>query len=91
MTAGVVVTLIPNRFRCAFPGRKAPGLWLLEYEPKGFPGAHGSRHLHNMMGGEVYEVDFLFAREFGGRRDLPPHELMLALPSKEKGMRSKIH
>lgn len=25
----------------------------------GFPGAHGTRHLYNMMGGKVFEVDLL--------------------------------
>ncbi|KAL8996813.1 MAG: hypothetical protein Q9169_003782 [Polycauliona sp. 2 TL-2023] len=85
MTAGVIVAPAPDKLKCAFPGRKPPGIWLLEYQPRGFPGAHGSRHLYNMMGGKVYEVDFLFARECAAETDLPPHELRLTLPSKEKG------
>ncbi|KAL8671637.1 MAG: hypothetical protein Q9168_003864 [Polycauliona sp. 1 TL-2023] len=85
MTAGVIVAPGPNSLKCAFPGRKPPGIWLLEYQPRGFPGAHGSRHLYNMMGGKVYEVDFLFARRCTVENDLPPHELKLTLPSKEKG------
>lgn len=60
MTAGIVATPAPSRFKCAFPGRKASGRWLLEYSPKCFPGAHGSRHLCNMKGGKVYKVDMLF-------------------------------
>ncbi|KAL8786179.1 MAG: hypothetical protein Q9213_002949 [Squamulea squamosa] len=85
MTAGVIVAPEPSKFKCAFPGRNPPGFWLLEYQPKGFPGAHGSRHLYNMMGGKVYEMDFLFAREISEEKDLPPHALRLTLPSKEKG------
>lgn len=45
--------------RVAFCGRKAPGDYVLKYVHKGFPGAHGARHLYNMMGGKVYEVDFM--------------------------------
>ncbi|KAL8857648.1 MAG: hypothetical protein Q9178_005813 [Gyalolechia marmorata] len=85
MTAGVIVAPQPSKLKCAFPGRKPPGRWLLEYQPKGFPGAHGSRHLYNMMGGKVYEVDFLFARKLSDNGDLPPGALQLTLPSKETG------
>ncbi|TVY13460.1 hypothetical protein LARI1_G008129 [Lachnellula arida] len=47
-------------WKLAFPGRaKGPGPWRLEEFKKGFPGAHGSRHLYNMMGGKVFEVDLL--------------------------------
>lgn len=46
----------------AFPGRKAPGKWILQLQKRGYPGAHGSRHFYNMVGGKVYEFDFLFLR-----------------------------
>ena len=45
MTGGVVVAPDSSKFKCTFPGRKPPGEWILEHQPKGFPGAHGSRHL----------------------------------------------
>lgn len=32
---------------------------MLQERPKGFGGAHGSRHLFNMQGGKVFEVDLL--------------------------------
>ncbi|TVY50729.1 hypothetical protein LCER1_G006125 [Lachnellula cervina] len=47
-------------WKLAFPGRAiGPGPWRLEEYKKGFPGAHGSRQLYNMMGGKVVEVDLL--------------------------------
>lgn len=72
----------------AFCGRKAPGLYRLEYVPKGFPGAHGSRHLYNMMGGQAHDVDFMFARQSDEEKP-PPDALVLTLPSTEKGQ--KVH
>ncbi|KAI9695928.1 MAG: hypothetical protein M1836_006045 [Candelina mexicana] len=70
MTAGVIISSPSHYdkqpFRCTFPGRKSPGSWTLEYQRKGFPSAHRSRHLFNMMGGKVYEVDFLLARRLIG-------------------------
>lgn len=82
MMAGVVTSADGKSFQCAFPGRKRPGIWVLEYQPKGFPGAHGSRHLYNLMGGKVYEVDFLLARQTD--EDAPPGAMELRLPSIEK-------
>ena len=82
MTAGVIVAPEPSSLKCAFPGRKPPGDWVLEYQLKGFPSAHGSRHLYNMMGGKVFEVDFFFARKASG--GIPQDALKLTLPSKEK-------
>lgn len=67
----------------AFPGRKAPGTWLLDYRPKGFQGAHGSRHLYNMLGGKAYEVDYLFVRAITDKNE-PKEKLILTLPSTEK-------
>ncbi|KAF1963117.1 hypothetical protein CC80DRAFT_521959 [Byssothecium circinans] len=62
---------------------------VLEYAAKGFPGAHGSRHLYNMMGGKVYEVDFLFARNYDkDAKYAPPKDSnfpVVVLPSTEKG------
>lgn len=59
MLAGVVAA---GTFKVAFPGRCGLGTYVLDYVVKGFPGAHGSRHLYNMMGGKVYEVDRLVMR-----------------------------
>jgi len=65
MLAGIV-SAGANR-KLAFPGRsKGKGPWILRERKKGFPGAHGSRHLYNMMGGKVYEVDLLVLVEFCG-------------------------
>lgn len=91
MTAGVIVAPEPSKLKCAFPGRKPPGEWILEYQPKGFPGAHGSRHLYNMMGGKVYEVDFLFARKIESGRDIPKSTLELVVPSTEKGVNATFY
>lgn len=84
MTAGVIVLEGQEPFRCAFPGRKPPGRWILQYQRRGFPGAHGSRHLYNMMGGKVYEVDFLHAGRL--ETDDPSNCLKLELPSLEKNL-----
>lgn len=49
-----------GEWKVAFPGRaKHAGPWLLQERPKGFGGAHGTRHLYNMQGGKVFEVDLL--------------------------------
>ena len=84
MTAGVIVAPAPSSLKCAFPGRKPPGDWVLDYQLKGFPGAHGSRHLYNMMGGKVFEVDFLFARKASEHGPVSANVLKLTLPSKVK-------
>ena len=81
--AGIITSGDGISFQCAFPGRKSPGIWTLEYLRKGFPGAHGSRHLYNLMGGKVYDVDFLMARRLD--TDAPHGALKLRLPSTEKG------
>lgn len=82
-----------TNFQVAFCGRKAPGFYWLEYIPKGFPGAHGSRHLYSMMGGKVYEVDFMAARckaKIDEGVDLPDRTVILELPSMEKGQIVKV-
>ena len=53
---------------------------MLKYVAKGFPGAHGSRHLYNMMGGKVYEVDFMSAVSTV-HMSLPADALLLDLPA----------
>ena len=84
MMAGVITSADGKSFQCAFPGRKPPGTWILEYQRKGFPGAHGSRHLYNLMGGKVYEVDFLLARKMD--EEAPSGAIELRLPSIEKNI-----
>ena len=84
MMAGIITSADGSSFQCAFPGRKAPGIWILEYQRKGFPGAHGSRHLYNLMGGKVYEVDFLYARRKVDADHLASEPVKLRLPSTER-------
>ncbi|OJJ78341.1 hypothetical protein ASPBRDRAFT_37568 [Aspergillus brasiliensis CBS 101740] len=63
MLAGVIESPASSSpFKCAFPGRKASGKWILEHIVRGFGGAHGSRHLYNMIGGNVNEVDLLLMK-----------------------------
>ncbi|KAL8639443.1 MAG: hypothetical protein Q9228_003530 [Teloschistes exilis] len=82
MAAGIVASP-GSEFQCAFAGRKEPGRWILEYQQRGFPGAHGSRHLWNLMGGKVYEVDFLLARRSTQDETDETEDVLLRLPSKE--------
>ncbi|KAK1768406.1 hypothetical protein QBC33DRAFT_618615 [Phialemonium atrogriseum] len=52
----------------------------------GAAGAHGSRHLYNMMGGKVYKVDFMFARPVNpGPANALDFSLLLRFPSTDKG------
>lgn len=81
-----IVTTANSKCQCAFPGRKQPGTWVLEHQPKGFSGAHGSRHLYNQMGGKVYEVDLLLARRLVDDEENRPDALELHLPSTEKNI-----
>jgi hypothetical protein len=63
MMAGVVVdATAPMSFSVAFPGRLAPGHYRLEHQKNGFGLSHGSRHIYNMNGGKVFEIDFLYPR-----------------------------
>jgi hypothetical protein len=87
MLSGVVVANTSTdleRLSVAFCGRKPPGHYQLKYIKNGFPGAHGSRHLYNMMGGKVYEVDFLLASKLGDSLAPQPDEIELVLPSTGK-------
>lgn len=81
MVAGVIAD--PSGMQVAFCGRKPPGTYVLEYVVKGFPGAHGSRHLYNMLGGKVYEVDYIFARDSGPFNYVNGDYLQLKVPSKD--------
>ncbi|CZT45705.1 uncharacterized protein RSE6_06037 [Rhynchosporium secalis] len=57
MLAGIVSG---GERKIGFPGRaKSKGPWKLQEIPKGFGGSHGSRHLYNMQGGKVFEIDLL--------------------------------
>lgn len=82
MMAGVILNAsAPHSFSVAFPGRLAPGRYRLEHQPKGFGLSHGSRHIYNMNGGKVFEIDFLFPRPMeDGDED---EKLCLRLPSLE--------
>lgn len=85
MLAGIVTSAEGSTFKCAFPGRKQPGTWVLECQPKGFSGALGSRHFYNQMGGKVYEADFLLARRLNDEEEWPAR-LELHLPNTEKNI-----
>ncbi len=80
MVCGIVHAPISG-LNVAFPGRKAPGAWVLEHRPKGFQGARGSRHLFSMLGGKAYEVDYLFARPVTDENAPERDGLVLTLPS----------
>lgn len=80
MLAGVVDSRTSTAFKVAFPGRKQSGQWILEYAVKGFGGAHGGRHLYNMIGGNVNEVDYLLMKATESKRELA-EDIVLYLPS----------
>ncbi|KAH7304687.1 hypothetical protein B0I35DRAFT_444749 [Stachybotrys elegans] len=83
-----IISSEAGEFQVAFCGRKPPGTYNLEHVAKGFPGAHGSRHLFNMMGGKVFEVDFMYARQTD--QVAPPDGLVLLVPSTEKGKKTQF-
>ncbi len=95
--------VLSGQLAVAFCGRKPAGHYVLQHQPRGFPGAHGSRHLYNMLGGRVYDVDFLFARPdaaarpaapLGGQVDLIDvagiADIELTLPSTTGGLASPV-
>jgi len=90
MTAGVVIGSRNSTFKVAFPGRKPLGQWILELREKGFSGAHGSRHLYNMNGGKVFEVDLLVMRELKAGEKVPEGSVNLQVPSLEEGVRNTL-
>lgn len=79
---GVIDT---KRLKCAFPGRKQNGEWILQYAVKGFGGAHGGRHLYNMIGGNVTDVDFLFMKPLSVETEPSQDTVTLYLPNSEDG------
>jgi hypothetical protein len=87
MLAGVIESHSSNTFKCAFPGRKSSGKWILEYAPKGFGGAHGGRHLYNMLGCKVSEVDFLAMKAINAEIESSEDMVSLNLPNKDSGVR----
>ena len=88
MQCGIVQSRSEKR-KIAFCGRKHAGAYKLKYVAKGFPGAHGSRHLYNMMGGKVYEVGFLAAMPTE-RTNYPSDALMLDLPSRDTSSSARV-
>ncbi|KAJ5373068.1 hypothetical protein N7517_005074 [Penicillium concentricum] len=87
MLAGVIESRTSNTFKCAFPARKSSGKWFLEYAVKGFGGAHGGRHLYNMIGGKVSEVDFLQMKPMSTEIESSEDMVILYLPNKDSGVR----
>ena len=86
MLAGVIDTGSSSKvFRCAFPGRKSSGEWVLKHAIKGFGGAHSGRHLYNMIGGNVADVDYLLMRPLNTETELSPDAVTLSLPNKKDG------
>lgn len=83
--AGVIDTRVYSTFACAFPGRKSSGQWILKYAVKGFGGAHGSRHLYNMIGGDVNSVDLLLMQKLSATTEVPQGVTTLYLPNKDSG------
>ncbi|THZ21187.1 hypothetical protein D6C89_06784 [Aureobasidium pullulans] len=81
--AGIVSNESNPTFKVAFSGRKRPGRYILKFVPKGFPGAHSGRHLYNMLGGRVYEVDWLRADLLQPHDPDPEDTLKLILDSTE--------
>ncbi|THZ42756.1 hypothetical protein D6C90_05208 [Aureobasidium pullulans] len=81
--AGIVSSESNPTFKIAFSGRKRPGRYILKFASKGFPGAHSGRHLYNMLGGRVYEVDWLRADLLQAHDPDPENALKLILDSTE--------
>ncbi|MCJ1271208.1 hypothetical protein MMC22_011108 [Lobaria immixta] len=78
MLAGIVSD---GAWKVAFPGRaKEKGPWILKEKLKGFGTAHGSRHLYNMQGGKVFEVDLLAMIKYDLDEDLQKNMLKLTIP-----------
>lgn len=77
-----IVSSSRTGLKLAFCGRKAAGVYILELGEKGFQGAHGARHLYNMMGGKAYEFDYLFARPLQSEQSASD-ALTLTLPARE--------
>ena len=85
MLTGVITSSDGQSFKCGFPGRKAPGTWILQYQRKSFAGAHSARHLYNLMGGNIFNVDYLHTRMYQKDSNPPAKSefVLLELPSRE--------
>ena len=83
LMAGIVSSESNPTFKIAFSGRKRPGRYILKFASKGFPGAHSGRHLYNMLGGRVYEVDWLRADLLQAHDPDPENALKPILDSTE--------
>ena len=78
MLAGVVTN--GRGWKLGFPGRaKSKGPWVLRKKEKGLAGAHGQRHLWNMLGGKVWEVDTLILEP--AEHDEADEEFRLEVPT----------
>lgn len=84
MMAGVIAGANEGSFKCGFPGRKTPGTWILKHHRRGFLAAHSGRHLYNLMGGKVFDIDYLHIRPVDDTDVLSDQCLRLSLPSLEK-------
>jgi len=80
-----IIQLCDGHGKLAFCGRKPPGDYILKFDAKGSGGAHGSRHLYSMMGGDVPEVDIMFAEPVTEKDGSQSH-IWLQLPSKNPQM-----
>jgi hypothetical protein len=92
MMAGVVSNLSSTPpLRIAFPGRLEPGRWKLEFQPRGFALSHGSRHIYNMNGGKVFEIDFLYTRALSNEDRPPAGMMVLSLPSLRQNQHASLY
>lgn len=95
MMAGVVAkSSNPQDFNVAFPGRMAPGAYTLQFQARGYAGSHGSRHIYNMNGGAVYEIDYLLMKPLpktASHYTKSKETIVLTLPSSDKGKEVIVH
>ncbi|KMU83501.1 hypothetical protein CIHG_01283 [Coccidioides immitis H538.4] len=82
MLAGVVYSSRTYLFQMCLSRRKSSRAMDSEVRGRGFGGAHGSRHLYNMIEGNVNEVDFLSMKPLGDS-DIISNMIRLDLPSSE--------
>lgn len=92
MMAGIITkSSNSSEFNVAFPSRATVGTYLLEFQRLGYAGSHGSRHIYNMNGGVVYDVDFLFLRRLQSNAELSEDHVTLPLPVSGEGKEVKLH
>lgn len=58
---------------------------MLKYTVKGFGGAYSGRHLYNMVGGNVTDMDYLLMKKLSTETELSQDTVTLYLPNKEDG------